>query len=357
MIRANYESDAGKRKQVPPEEYDTIPHMPFEEYSEKLKHCLMMKRENGILEARLHTNGDSMQWGAPAHQGLHYFFDWAGRDPDNEVIILGGTGKDFTKGIGRLGPDGKWLPATEFSSAPEEAWKMYEYQYYDGTNDIEGQIFDVEVPTIGVWNGAAFHTDLVLLRTCPKTTPHFSLGKHGSKCGLNFGRLLSDITLCTEDAWTTDMHFRVNMVPGDGIQIPWRELMGRKRFAYAELTGEIITARKALALGMVNEICPDVESCYKRAWEIAELIMCTGTRVTRRITTQILRKPWKEDIANEVRHSFSTEMYVTATEHSPHTVNFWHWAHEEAELVRKAEKKGKVIRPRINGGQEEDEIK
>jgi len=50
------------------------------------------------------------------------------------------------------------------------------------------------------------------------------------------------------------MHFCVNMVPGDCIQIPWRELMGRKRFAYAELTGEIITARKALALGMVNEI-------------------------------------------------------------------------------------------------------
>lgn len=113
MIRANYESDAGKRKQVPPEEYGTIPHTPFEEYSEKLKHCLMMKRENGILEARLHTNGNSMQWGAAPHQALHYFFDWAGRDPDNEIIILGGTGKDFTKGIGRLGPDGKWLPATK----------------------------------------------------------------------------------------------------------------------------------------------------------------------------------------------------------------------------------------------------
>ncbi|MFC1946058.1 enoyl-CoA hydratase/isomerase family protein [Chloroflexota bacterium] len=329
MIKANYESDAGKQKQMPHEEIGTIPHMPFEEYSEKLKHCLTMKRENGILEARLHSDGDSMQWGASHHQGLHYFFDWAGRDPNNEIIILGGTGKDFSKGIGKL-KNGKWQPPAEFASDPEVAWRMYEYQYYDGTNDIEGQIFDVEVPTIGVWNGAAFHTDLVLL---------------------------SDITLCTEDAWTTDMHFRVNMVPGDGIQIPWRELMGRKRFAYAELTGEIITARKALALGMVNEICPDVESCYKRAREIAELIICAGTRVTRRITTQILRKPWKEDIANEVRSSFATEMYVTATEHSPHTVNFWHDAHEEAGLVRKAEKKGKVIRPRINGGQEEDEIK
>jgi enoyl-CoA hydratase/carnithine racemase len=133
--------------------------------------------------------------------------------------------------------------------------------------------------------------------------------------------------------------------------------MGRKRFAYAELTGEIITARKALALGMVNEICTDTEAAYKRAWEIAELIMSTASRVTRRITTQQLRKPWKAEIAEEVRNSFATEMYVTATEHSPHTVNFWQDAHEEAELVKKAEKKGKIIRPRINGGQEETEIK
>jgi hypothetical protein len=27
MIRANYESDAGNRKEVPPEEYGTVPHI------------------------------------------------------------------------------------------------------------------------------------------------------------------------------------------------------------------------------------------------------------------------------------------------------------------------------------------
>ena len=330
VIKANFESDHDKRKEMSHEELGTIPHMKLEEYAERLKHCFTMKRKNGILEARMHTNGGPIQWGAPLHQGLHYFFNWAGRDPENEVIILGGTGDNLFEGIGRIGEDGEWLPSTEFASAPEEAWKMYEYQYYDGTNDIEGQVFDIEVPTIGVWNGAAFHTDLVLF---------------------------SDITLCTEDAWTTEMHYRVNMVPGDGIQIAWRELMGRKRFAYAELTGEIITARKALQLGMVNEICDDTEACYDRAQEIAELIMRTGTRVTRRMTTQQLRKPWKEDISNELRNAFATEMFVTATEHSPHEIGYWEWAKEEAELVKAAEKKGKVIRPRIGGGQEEDEIK
>lgn len=329
MIRGNYESDHDKRKSLSHEELGTIPHVPFEEYSEKLAHCLTMKRTNGILEARLHTDGDSLQWNAAAHQGLHYFFDWAGRDPDNEVIILGGTGKDFMRGIGRLDESGEWQPAHEFGSDPEHAWRMYEYQYLDGTKNIEGQIFDLQVPTIGVWNGAAFHSDIPLF---------------------------TDITLATEDAWTTEMHFRTAMVPGDGIQIAWRELMGRKRFAYAELTGEIITARKALEFGMINEIAEDTEAAYSRAWEIAELIMHTAPRVTRRITVQQLRKAWKEDIANELRNAFSTEMFVTATEHSPHEANFWDLAHEEAELVKTAEKKGKVIRPRIDGGQEEEAI-
>ncbi|WP_316859313.1 enoyl-CoA hydratase/isomerase family protein [uncultured Cohaesibacter sp.] len=330
VIKANYPSDHDKRKSFSHEELGTIPHMPLEEYAEKLKHCFQLKRKNGILEARMHTKGGPIQWGAPLHQGLHYFFDWAGRDPENEVIILGGTGEKLFEGIGHIDDNGEWVFAKEFGSEPEESWKMYEYQYTDGTKDIEGQVFDLQVPTIGVWNGAAFHTDLVLF---------------------------NDITLCTEDAWTTEMHFRVNMVPGDGIQIAWRELMGRKRYAYAELTGEIITARKALQLGMVNEICTDTEAAYKRAWEIAELIMHTGTRVTRRMTVQQLRKPWKEDIANELRNAFSTEMFVTATEHSPHTVNFWQDAQEEAKLVMAAEKKGKVVRPRLDGGQEEDEIK
>lgn len=330
MIKPNYESDAGKRKEISPKELGTVPHVPFEEYSKLLKHCFMMKRENGILEARLHTNGDSLQWGAPAHQGLHIFFDLAGRDPDNEVIILGGTGKSLLGSMGKPKPKPSEQEVKEFSSAAEEAWRLYEYQYLDGTRDIDGQIFNVPVPTIGVWNGGTFHTDIVLL---------------------------CDITLCTEDAWTTEMHFRVNMVPGDGVQIAWRELMGRKRYAYAELTGEIISARKALSYGMVNEICPDLESTYKRAWEIAELIMCTGSRVTRRITTQVLRRPWKMDIASELHQSFASEMYVTATEHSPHDNKYWEWAQEEAKLVLEAEKKGKVIRPRIGGGIEEDEIK
>lgn len=330
------ESDAYKWKQN--ETINLVPFMPLEEYAEKLKECFILKRENGILEARLHTNGDSLIWGNLPHKCIHQFFTWAGQDHNNEVLIFGGSGKDFFKGIyGDSDPDAADKdindPTKGFDAPdPEEdhTWTLYEHQYYDGTNDVEGQIFDIEIPTIGIWNGAAFHSDLFLY---------------------------NDITLATEDAWTTEMHFRINMAPGDGVQIVWRELMGRKRYAYAELTGQIITARKALEYGMINEIQPDLETCYKRAWEIAELIMLSGTRVTRRITTQILRAPWKMDISWELRHSFSTEMYVTATQQSPHDNAYWRGAKEEAAAVIAAEKKGKVIRPRVGPFIEEDEIK
>ncbi len=329
------ESDAYKWKQVP----GLVPFMELEEYAEKLKDVYQLRRENGILEARLHTNGGSLVWGWLPHKAIWQFCVWAGQDMNNEVIIEGGSGKNFFADID-CGENTEAVEGNEnfdkkdaYEDVQKEdatSWMLYEHQYYDGTNEIEGFYWDIEQPTIGIWNGGSFHSDIYLHK---------------------------DITLATEDAWTTEMHFRINMAPGDGVQIAWRELMGRKRFAYAELTGQIITARKALEYGMINEIQPDLEAAYSRAWEIAELIMLSGTRVTRRITTQILRAPWKQDISWELKGSFATEMWVTSTEHSPHDSQYWHGACAEAEAVIAAEKKGMVVRPRVGEFREEFEIK
>ena len=323
------ESDAYQWKTMP----GLVDFMPLEEYAEKLKEHFIMRRENGILEARMHTDGGGFMWGTAPHKAIHRFFTWAGQDHNNEIVIFGSVGKNFFEGIFGDSEQSNGDATRGFDAVdPNEdhTWTYYEHQYYDGTNDIEGQVWDLEVPTLSVWQGGGFHSDLFFL---------------------------SDITLATEDAWTCDMHFRINMAPGDGIQIIWRELMGRKRFAYYELSGAILTARKALEYGMINEIQPDVDAAYKRCWELAELIMLSGTRVTRRITTQILRAPWKKDISWELRHSFSTEMYVTVTQHSPHDNMYWRGAKEEAAAVLAAEKKGKIVRPRVGEFVEEDEIK
>lgn len=322
------ETDADKRPDVSSGTWMMPEEATFEEYSKILEPVFKMKKKGGIIEARCHTDGGPLVWGFTAHAYMHKLFEYVNNDRDAEVLIFGGTGDNFFEGLGPrdcyrdTSKSIELLPDTD----PRYDWQLYEHQYFDGTSDIEYEA-NLSIPIIGIWNGGSFHSDLYLL---------------------------TDITLATKDAWTTEQHFRLNMVPGDGVQIVWRALMGRKRFAYAELTGEIITARKALDWGMINEICEDTEACYERAWEIADLIMHSGTRQTRRLTVQALRLPWKEDIAKELRGSFATEMWNTRTEASPHDQLYWESAKAEGKANIEAEKKGKIIRPRIGKFVEED---
>ena len=324
------ETDADKRPDLPPSNGYMPIEKTFEEYSKELEPFFQMKLERGILEVRAHTNGDSLIWSLPCHAAVHKLFEYVNADRDVEIMIFGGTGKDLFKSIGMHG--GGMDTSRPYVPMPEDdldySWVSYERQYFDGTSDIENQV-NLSIPLITVWNGGGFHTDLVFF---------------------------SDITLATKDAWTTEQHFRVNMIPGDGVQIAWRELMGRKRFSYAELTGEIITAKKAKEYGMVNEIHEDTEACYKRAWELADLIMHTATRQTRRLTVQVLRRPWKKDVADELRDSFSIEMRNTVTEQSPHHPIYWEAAKAQAKAVLAAEEKGKVIYPRLGEFIEEDPV-
>lgn len=70
----------------------------FETYQNKYSHIRLTRRD-GILELRLHTNGDSLVWAGPPHEQLgHCFADVAG-DGDNKVVIITGTGKDFCADI------------------------------------------------------------------------------------------------------------------------------------------------------------------------------------------------------------------------------------------------------------------
>lgn len=326
------ETDAGKRPDFPFSNYVFLPDKTFEEYSEELKPWFEMKLENGVLEARAHTPGhEGFVWNLTSHLAVHKLFEYVNNDRDVEIMIFGGSGKDFFETIGPIDEyrdaSKPFVPMPD--TDPRYDWQLLEHSYIDGTADIENQV-NLSIPLITVWNGGAFHSDLFLL---------------------------SDITIATEDAWTTEQHFRVNMVPGDGVQIAWRNLMGWKRFSYAELTGQIITAKMALDWGMVNEIEEDVESAYRRAQELADLIMHNSTRQTRRLTTQVLRWPWRKAVSEELRGSFATEMWNTLSEASPHCGVYWESAKAQAKACMEAEQKGKIVRPRMGAFVEEEPIR
>ena len=50
------------------------------------------KREKGILEIRMHTDGKEAKWSKELHRALPQIFPIIGADRKNEVIILTGTG-------------------------------------------------------------------------------------------------------------------------------------------------------------------------------------------------------------------------------------------------------------------------
>ena len=84
-------------------------------------------------------------------------------------------------------------------------------------------------------------------------------------------------------------------------------VLGVKRAAYALLTGEAISPQQALEWGMVNEVVPR-DQLIPRAYAIADHIM-TQPRTTRRLTTQIVRRPWKQRIVNDLDGGFGIQMF------------------------------------------------
>jgi enoyl-CoA hydratase/carnithine racemase len=68
-------------------------------------------------------------------------------------------------------------------------------------------------------------------------------------------------------------------------------------------------AKTALELGLVNEVVPR-EKLMDRAWELAEMILQRNTRLTRRMTSQIVKHPWKRLMTDEFKLHFAHEMYA-----------------------------------------------
>ena len=59
----------------------------LEDYAEKFADYIQFRREDGILEARLHTNGGPMIWGPEEHHVMIPAAQYINADPENEALI------------------------------------------------------------------------------------------------------------------------------------------------------------------------------------------------------------------------------------------------------------------------------
>ena len=244
----------------------------FEDYKERFKdHYKLDRRPDGVVLAQGHTQGGSIQLCVQNHRSLGQLFKAIGGDPENEVMIFTGTGEDFMMDAA---PEGFKLEEEDL-----QHW-AYEYAYKDGRINVSSLVNDLEIPTIGILNGPGFHSEIALM---------------------------CDLTICSEDAVIYDLHYDIGSVPGDGIHSCFQELLGVKRAAYALLTGEAFDAKKMLELGMVNEVVPKGK-LIERAYQLADHIM-TQPRITRRLTTQIIRRPWRHRITDDLDGGFGIQMF------------------------------------------------
>ncbi len=202
----------------------------FQDYAEKYPDIRMTRRD-GILEVTFHTDGGSLVWSPRAHRDFGYAFADIGSDPENKVVILTGAGDDFLTTMGA------------FDRATTRTPRGWDAIYWEGKKLLTN-LLDIEAVVIGAVNGPA--------------TVHAEIA------------LLSDIVLATEEAYFQDAaHFPNGMVPGDGVHVVWPLLLGVNRGRYFLLTGQRITAREAMAMGVVSEVLPRAD-LLPRAWELAQ---------------------------------------------------------------------------------------
>jgi enoyl-CoA hydratase/carnithine racemase len=228
----------------------------FAEYSNKYQ-TVRMERRDGILLVTLHTEGGSLRWGFLPHGELPLAFHDIAGDRDNRVVILTGTGAEFS------GP--RATPGTSsFPTRPTT--ETIDRIHWEGRHLLM-KLLDIEVPIISAINGPAWrHSEIPLL---------------------------CDIVLAADTAQFQDSaHFASEVVPGDGMHILYPLLLGLNRGRYFLLTGQTLDAKKALELGLVAEVLsPD--RLMARAWELAEDLARKPTlalRYTRLLLTEYLRQ-------------------------------------------------------------------
>src|SRR5271156_5527099 len=202
----------------------------FDTYRGSFPNAQLTRSKTGVLEVALHTNGGTLAFNGYTHEQFVDLFHAIGSDRDNRVVILTGSGNAVME---TLSPEG-----FDFF-APQG----YDKIYREGRKVLMN-ILDIEVPLIAAVNGPVrLHTEYILI---------------------------ADIVLATPSVVFQDKpHFEFGIVPGDGVNLLWPEVIGSVRGRYFILTRQELDAETAKDWGAVNEIVPS-ERLLPRAHEIAE---------------------------------------------------------------------------------------
>ncbi len=185
-------------------------------------HHIELKRRGKVLVATLNRpetrNAITPELDAEL---LRLFYD-VDADPESNVLVLTGAGRSFSAG-GDLAQ----------MRAGVEDMTLFETGAKNGKRILQ-MMLDCEKPIICRMNGDAVGLGATLALFC-------------------------DIIIASEDARIGDPHVRVGLVAGDGGAVIWPQLVGYARAKQYLLSGDLMTAKEAQQMGLINFAVPAAE--------------------------------------------------------------------------------------------------
>lgn len=176
-------------------------------------------RDGRVLTAWITSDHPVNGVDAVMHEELGRVFTDLQRDSESDIIILSGKGRAFC-----AGGDFDWFDEqiSDPSKFRDIAWEA---------KRIVNSLLEVEKPLICRMNGAAAGLGATIA-------------------------LLCDIIIADETARIGDPHVKVGLVAGDGGALIWPQLIGYAKAKELLMTGDLLTAVEAQALGLINYAVP-----------------------------------------------------------------------------------------------------
>ena len=159
---------------------------------------------------------------AQMHEDLVDVFAFVATDEHSDVVVLTGAGRAFSAG-------GDIAHLAEMAEHPE----LFERDAIRAKR-LVFSILDLEKPLICRLNG------------------------HATGLGATLA-LLCDVVFAADGAKVGDPHVTIGLVAGDGGALVWPERIGFARAKEYLMTGELVPAKKAEELGLVNYCLPAAE--------------------------------------------------------------------------------------------------
>ncbi len=220
-------------------------------YFTAFRNISLSRTEQGVLTLRFHTDGGPVTFTGELHTDLPRALYEIGEDRDNKVLILTGTGAEFMTRI-----DG---PSLGDITRPAQ----WDRTIAEGRRVLQ-RLVDLEMPIIAAVNGpAAVHSEYALL---------------------------ADVVIAADTTVFSDFpHLTFGIVPGDGIQVVWEEVLGLNRSRYLTLTQGSFTAEEAERWGAVAEVLPPA-AVLPRAEEIAVGLAARPQLLTRYLAVTLRQR-------------------------------------------------------------------